>query len=329
MRDKTVFVLGAGFSYHAGIPLVQQLRTEVLNCIDRIKVRDLIIRTFLEPMGIEYPEGKFRKGFAAVDHGQGIEELLVDLRGAVVKCPVALQTLNILRRACARLLWEEHYGLRLRLPDAYSGFAHRVASAIGVISFNWDLVCETALEREGRAFSYAPDSRIPIIKPHGSINWTNHLQPKPGRLIENPSGMCPIADGMTISWDQNAPFDDPLLPYDADDLRYMIFPGDPEMATLDSDEARRNTEKLWEAVAALILRAEEVVFIGYSLPAYDQFAKELFQCTCHDKRIVVCNPSPTVIEAFEQAFSGENIQSMPLKFEESVFSQSPTHVLTT
>ena len=255
MRYKTVFVLGAGFSYHAGIPLVQQLRTEILNCIDRIKDRDLIINPFFLPMLPEYPRGKFWAGFEFVDRGQGIEELLVDLRGAVDKCPVALQALNILRRVCTRLLWEKHHGLRFRLPDIYSGFAHRVASSIGVISFNWDLVCETALETIGRAFGYAPDSRIPIIKPHGSINWTNHLQPKPGRLIENPPGMCPIADGMTTAWDQGAPFDDPLLPYDADDLRHMIFPGDPEMASLDGEEARKDAERLWEAVAALILRS--------------------------------------------------------------------------
>ncbi len=323
MRHKTVFVLGAGFSCHGGIPLVQQLRAEVLQWIEANKNRDLLKTypfTLPEP---GYPQGKFRAGLEFVDRGQGFEELLIDLKRAVSECPVAFQTYTVLRRACVLLLWEKHQGLRQRLADVYSCFARQVTSVLGVISLNWDLVCETALEREGRAWSYAPGSRIPIIKPHGSINWTNHLQARQDCLIETPPGFSPIADGMTISCYTCNPFEDPLLPYDDESLRHMLFPGDPEVLDIDGEGVQKDVGKLWEAARALILSAEQVVFIGYSLPAYDQFAKELFQFACRGKRILVCNPSPDVIRTFEQTFPGEEIEPIPLRFEESQFGKIP------
>jgi hypothetical protein len=71
-------------------------------------------------------------------------------------------------------MWEDHdYGR----PNA-------------IVSLNWDLLAEKALTGSGIAWRYGNQAPfVPIIKPHGSINWSKHL--KEGQA-ESPD-WCPIA----------------------------------------------------------------------------------------------------------------------------------------
>ena len=137
MLRKTVFILGAGFSRYAGMPLVQDLDTEVFAWLDRNKDQDEFIRPFMYPMGCEFPDGKFYAGLNFVGgHHRGFEELLIALQLAVTRYSIVIQTNNVLRRACVRLLWEKQRACDL--SDAYCHFAHRVVQSAGAISFNWD-----------------------------------------------------------------------------------------------------------------------------------------------------------------------------------------------
>ena len=68
-----------------------------------------------------------------------------------------------------------------------------------MVSFNWDLICERALDDAGVPWDYsARTAPIPVIKPHGSLNWTNHLQQADsGRRFSNPHDVVPIAPNST------------------------------------------------------------------------------------------------------------------------------------
>ena len=66
----------------------------------------------------------------------------------------------------------------------------------------------------------------------------------------------------------------------------MIFAGDP-----DSPESDEDVGLLWEDAARLMDKADEVVFIGYSFPHYDQYSRKFFKDRVRGKKIVAVDPS--------------------------------------
>lgn len=325
MLDKALFILGAGFSCHAGMPLVQDLRVEVNNWLDRNAANDPRISVHMKSLAAwpEFPDGKFRAGLRLVDpeHNRGFEEWMVDLLKTADTFPACVQTFRVLRRACALLLWEKQANL-VSLPEAYYAFAQRARNSLGVISFNWDLVCERALEDAGVPWSYSSRTApLAVVKPHGSLNWTNHLQQADlGRRFGSPIGSVPIAPQSTLSFVPSHPFDDPLSKLDRDDLRCVTFPGDQESYDpRQRPHAAADQERLWTETRELIDTAETVIFIGYSLPKYDTLACKELQAACKGKSIVVCNPDTKVIDEFRRVFVQSQIEHENYKFEESWF----------
>jgi hypothetical protein len=331
MFDKTLFIVGAGFSCHAGMPLVQNLREEVKNLLDRNAASDPRISVHMGPLDNwpEFPDGKFWAGLQRVDphDNRGFEEWMVDLLKAADTFPACVQTFHVLRRACALLLWEKQASL-VSLPEAYYAFAQRARDSLGVISFNWDLVCERALKDTGVPWGYSSRTApLAVIKPHGSLNWTNHLQQVDnGRRIINPIGFARIAPQSTLSFMPSLPFEDPLLGQDSDDLRCITFPGDLE--SFDSTQRPRaatDQELLWTETSELIAKAATIVFIGYSLPSYDALARRQLQAACQGKLIEVYNPSCKALSEFRSVFGDATIKFIPVKFEESSFAERPGH----
>ena len=184
------------------------------------------------------------------------------------------------------------------LPEAYSRFARVAADSVGIVSLNWDLVCELALYTADMNWSYSTTRGIPVIKPHGSINWTNHsLLPK--QKWKDGNGFALIDDERSISYRPDDPFRDPLLGYTDSDFKYVTFPG----LLQDNTEA---TNRLWAEARELIAGASKVVFIGYSLPCYDRRARAEFLAACSEKDITVIDTSETALESYRGHF-GKNI----------------------
>src|SRR6202040_1118552 len=161
---------------------------------------------------------------------------------------------------CARLMWKIQTSLT-KLSPSYGNFA-LWADAIGepeqhsvIVSFNWDLVAEKALNDSGVLWDYSnsDDASIAILKPHGSINWNDYLKEN---LKAEYGGWKPVGRGSRLSYDSLNPLADP----DRDDvnpnLHYMMFPGDPELAREDAD-----LELLWHWTAKAISERESTVFI--------------------------------------------------------------------
>jgi len=199
---------------------------------------------------------------------------------------------------------------------------------LGVISFNWDLICERALENAGVPWGYSSRTApLAVIKPHGSLNWTKHLQQvDSGRRITNPIDFAPIAPQSTLSFMPSRPFEDPLLGLDSDDLRCITFPGDLEY--FDSKQRPRaatDQNLLWTETQELIAKATTIVFIGYSLPQYDALARDRLQEACQGKLIEVYNPSCEALSEFRSVFGDAGIKFIRVKFEESSFAERLGH----
>ena len=282
MSSKTVFVLGAGFSCLAGIPQMHQLRDEALA---DPRVRNL-------------------PALAGQDERRSLEEILLDLRSRADES--ARQAHDALLNASLCLLWKKHQAMD-DLPEAYSRFARVARESAGIVSLNWDLVCELALYTADIKWSYSTGRGIPILKPHGSINWTNHpLIPK--RKWKSGNGFAQIDDERSISYRPDDPFRDPLLAYADSDFKYVTFPG----LLYENSDA---TDRLWMEAGALIARASRSVFIGYSLPRYDTRSTGEFRNACSGKEVTVIDPSEQALEIYQNHF-GNGIAVRLGKFEE-------------
>lgn len=189
---KRVYILGAGFSAPAGMPLTHQLLPLVFKHASGIRPPDcqtdlgqaeilLDALRFYQPNLTFKPErilkGKLPKGFdfekfltymavnSAVQMGTG-EQL--DEHGNQELSYFMDWTAAVIRN-------RQLNALRQGVPDLYLEFAKRLVSAI-VFTFNWDTLLENALDAVGCMYqldrhkaSLSPE--ISLLKLHGSIDW--------------------------------------------------------------------------------------------------------------------------------------------------------------
>lgn len=317
MPSKT-FILGAGFSADAGFPLVRNLRAEVLTLIET--ERHPSAKPHLTPNVHGYPQGQFYAGRENIDpdNRMGFEEWMMALRDRLPKTydqDPAYVFQRIVRDACGRLLWQKHRDAK-GLPTAYQGFGswfhehHSYGMPNAIISFNWDLVAERALEGAKAGWKYTIESPlVPILKPHGSINWSDHLEKS---LRAESHEWQPIALGSTYCWIPGAPFLDPFESGVNQRLRKLIFPGDQE------DEGGAGL--IWREAEIAIRDRETVVFIGYSLPTYDAFSTAFFQRATKGKQIEVYARSPETLKSYRRTL-GSISTARPIAFADCPYAK--------
>jgi hypothetical protein len=317
------FVLGAGFSVSAGFPLVRELKEQVIHLAPRLPYKP-----FFQPGNGDFEKGQFYAGLEAVDPDDSLqfEELLIALTQRLKHAPEEDSdpchvTLIVLRQVCGQLLWNIQDRIQ-QVALCYKNFARWISirgSSVfksAIVSFNWDLLAEKALTDSGVFWSYtiSNGSTIPILKPHGSINWSDYLRKN---LKAEYRGWKAIGPSIKLSYDARNPLSNPDRDGINPDLRYMIFPGDPESAKEDTD-----LQLLWDWTAKVISEREAIAFIGYSLPQYDSFSADFFSQLSNGKIIEVYNPSEEHLEQFRHVF-GNRIIRKQLKFEECEYGASP------
>jgi hypothetical protein len=315
------FILGAGFSVAEQFPLVRGLKERVIHFLEA--ERHSAYQVFLEPGNGGFARGQFYAGLDLIDPNGtlGLEEILVLLRKRLQTAnnsdPCYI-TRDVLRIGCARLLWCIQNSI-WKVSPCYEGFTTwlRPDSAVlsnAVLSFNWDLLVEQSLSDSKLLWTYSTSApgRIPVLKPHGSINWSGHL--REGLRAEY-AGWKPIAPGSKLSFDASEPLSNPNKQEINSSLRYMLFPGDPELPREDADLA-----KIWSEASAAINDRDVIVFIGYSMPDYDSFAAEFFTQFAGRKQIEVYNPSAEHLEKFRALF-GSGVQLFAQSFQGSPYAR--------
>jgi len=309
------FVLGAGFSVDAGFPLMRDLRGKVLRFMEYD--RHSSYRTHLDPI-YEYPEGQFYAGLKEADpRGElQFEEVFSRLRNRVGEPSYdgpACVTEWVLRIGCARMLWCLH-GLNPFSEPDYRKFASWLGHAgarTTIVSFNWDVVIETALTEAGISWSYSlsQPAVVAVLKPHGSINWNGYLR----KDFRNESGFWrPIGPGSRLSCPCETPLKNPGQQEINPDLRFALFPGDPDLPEQDED-----LERIWKDVELALADSGKVVFIGYSMPDYDSFAREFFRKHTARKEVEVYNPSDVDLQKYKR------LSAAALRLHQEGFASCP------
>jgi hypothetical protein len=190
------FVLGAGFSMPAGLPLAVELFAEVRSRIELqhgretkfqrdidsyIEYRTACDGTILDEDKIDLEEFM---SFLDIEHFLG-------LRGSDTWSQEGNESQLMIRKAIGQVIHSRTPPAD-KLPDIYYQFAERLKPGDTVITFNYDILLERALEHVGKPYRLFPyrftsigstmnavDSdtqEVVVLKPHGSIDWFNDRQ---------------------------------------------------------------------------------------------------------------------------------------------------------
>jgi hypothetical protein len=174
VKQNRVFVLGAGFSAEAGIPLTQEL---------------LVLA--MDKFSIECP-GIFSRVENYAKECTGSTEGSLDLSKISFSELCTFLEFIELREYGGGERWSENGSqekLALRfylaktiaertpttssLPSLYLEFAKQLHEHDIVISFNWDCLLEVALRAVGKRYTYnfSDEEAVKLCRLHGSVNW--------------------------------------------------------------------------------------------------------------------------------------------------------------
>jgi len=174
VKRNRVFILGAGFSAGAGIPLTEKL---LANAMDKFSI---------ECPGIYSRVENYAKESIGVLEGEldlskvSFSELctfleFIELReygGGERWCENGSREKLALRFYLAKTIAERTPTIE-HVPQLYLDFASQLHERDIVISLNWDGLLEVALEAIGKTYTYnfSDEPAIKLCKLHGSVNW--------------------------------------------------------------------------------------------------------------------------------------------------------------
>ena len=326
-KRNRVFVLGAGFSVAAGVPLTNEL-----------------LRTAMNLFSAECPGIDSRvETYAMEAIGQRTESLDISKLNFSELCTF-LEFVE-LREYGGGERWSENgsrekLALRFYLakaivastprpkdvPELYRAFADQLQPRDIVISFNWDGLLEAALESVGKPYTYerANEGAIVIAKLHGSVNWRLH---EPRRLDRSPP---------MLRWRQLDFGGDPTKPsmYCAPELLnarawthiqplsevdpYLVLPGYGK-----AFDVRANAP-LWYKPEFAFAFTHDVYVIGLSLAHDDFFVRSFFLSNLPylndftdvpDRKVVIINPSDDVYRDYDFVLKTGSAEVWKEKFD--------------
>jgi hypothetical protein len=311
LMANRVFILGAGFSAAAGVPLTDKLLPEALQIFSK-----------------ECPGIYSRlENYAMESIGQ--EAGTLDIQNLNFSELCTFLEFIELREYGGGERWNqngsrEKLALRYYLaktivsrtprPDAiptlYLEFAAQLQPRDFVISFNWDGLLEASLQAIGKQYTYdrSDENAITISKLHGSVNW--HLG-QPSRLDDKP----PLLPWKELNFGSGLMERSLYQVPDLLDLRcwnrfqplgevdpYLVLPGYGK-----AFDVRANAP-LWYKPELIFAFTHDVYIIGLSLAHDDFFVRSFFlanlphiaNCTgAPDRKIVIINPAEAVYSDYE------------------------------
>jgi hypothetical protein len=191
-----VFILGAGFSRPAGLPLALELFPEIRRRIEAdgnltIELHRNRFRLDVENY-IQYQRNCFGRSLTPdeIDFEEFISYLdmnhVLGLGDGSSESQDGSPSQTLVKRLISQIIYERTPAAH-DLPKAYYEFAESLCPGDTVITFNYDLVLERALSHVRKSYRYSEfgsdstgrtsdlaterENRIKLLKMHGSIDW--------------------------------------------------------------------------------------------------------------------------------------------------------------
>ncbi len=286
------FVLGAGVSHSAGLPVAKNVLAAVAD--SEFKGTELDeLHQFLE-----YLVPTFEKDIA---NYPDVEEFLTLLDVAESYSCFAKgrflfprRRLSRLRRVflanLARFLWRAHEDMSDDHPIAL--LAKYFEPDDKVITFNYDLTVEYAIdEHSDMTYTYEPPvqkDHILILKPHGSIDWFSADE-----VDADGDEFRELMRDMT--WYNGWSYDKAAL---SGRMPLIV----PPVATKLIEH--RDLQEIWNRMTTALISAQEVYVIGYSLPDADRLTRYVLRRAIRqmkeDQSVTVVNTDRKMREHFRE-----------------------------
>ncbi len=353
---STVFILGAGASKDAGVPLMTDF-LDVAHDLWKIgklgeadksfetvfrgisKLQLVHSKSQLDIQNIEsvfasFEMAKILKRFAGDYTPEKIEELTAAMKSVIV---TTIQETTSIQRGSGEMIIA---------PYPYNHFvSHLLKSvmkitpcqSVALITFNYDMALDLALHLESVPYYYGLDGaklseNIPLLKLHGSLNWAECT-------VCHKITPVSLADYfIKYHWRDTPLFFNPSYKYKLEiGSRISEFPHEKNHTnnkeplvvppTWNKSQYHEILSSVWALAAKELSEAENIFIVGYSLPESDSFFRFLYALgTVSDttlKRFWVFNPDDTgkVEQRFRELLGPGAIQRFqyrPNKFDESL-----------
>ncbi len=341
MADKRVFILGAGFSKMAGMPLATDLMSHF-----NIKFKENDLKDAIEWLGslqqrIEWL-GNGKSGNINIEEVFDLAQFDIELwkmRQQLFqlgrnygdthwqKAESIGAWLSYMEDNLLDVIWEEQKKAKL---DQIEKFSTRLCPDDVVLTFNYDTLLENSLEQQKKKWYYGfkqeKDSGIKILKMHGSINWV--MVP---RNQKNNFGYPLLfekidlnADDHGINVSNETEYNSVLLRVPDDKLsdqiedRDLQMPGKKyEIAIAGLGRYKPLSElvgcgEIWNNAFTAMRNCERIYIIGFSLSPFDTMARLHFGGVMMERskeeknkelRIMLIDPSAQDLKPnFEKVF---------------------------
>jgi hypothetical protein len=316
-----VFVLGAGASKSAGVPMM----AEFLDAAHKLYEH--------APTGLSRDE--FALAFTIIQHRltrlhaksvvdlDNIESVfgLVEM-GRLIGClpDTPENEIAMAARAIRRLLvetveqyclfdvgadstWSPNAAYRTLVERTVAPRTPKASSTYAFVTFNYDIALDYAIHWNDLKIDYAlddaPNGGVPLLKLHGSLNWNSclecgairalsferifQLQPqrRPGLAHKRPMGVLGGLTGIGSHCPVGVNTEPAVVP-----------------PTWNKMEYHAAFARVWHRATMELAQAREIHIVGYSMPESDVFFRDLLALSLEGptrlERITVVNPDESV-----------------------------------
>lgn len=270
---RHVFVFGAGLSVPASLPPAASLLKRSFAWKSGFKndINTNLIEAFCDYFypGIDRTKGNYPDAedmLGMMEAAQEYDGVRGRGRGYRWRAGYIADARKQLVRLLGEFLWsfqrEELFGK----IDHIRNIVRAHNSNTVFVTFNYDLLLETALTLEGIEFSYAIDrknsTRNVVLKPHGSINW--FYKSEFSRVRKWQESECASFLDKVFVWEGIYPefIDRKINP------SYILIAPTPHKQ-IEYDFLK----KQWTSFSSSIHSSPNITIVGYSLPAADRLAR--------------------------------------------------------
>ena len=321
MRNR-VFIIGAGFSADAGIPLTTDLLGDAI-----------------EQIRLEEPE-IFRELNSIVEHYYKIESDAIDYRFIDLSELLTIlhfEEISYYASKHKKEIGQSEIVSAIRyylskvvamktpaydnIPEFYHKFVDSLKHFDVVLSFNWDCLLESLLLKRSINFNhnFKFNNTIMIAKPHGSINWSSK---KDSNLNVNWSAIGLLRH----LGDSEVYFSNDLLTKENWNSSFTQSKFDP-LIVLPGLGKSFDVLKLspyWSNLSFAVGFAKQIFILGLGLPEDDfllsKMLMNIFPQTNDDTDIIIVNPDPYSRSNYSFLLGDRKVQFVCEKLSNRIFN---------
>jgi len=332
---KTVFIMGAGASAHAGVPMIRGFLDKVRDMesngsgapfqADYTTIVDLIRSSLTAiPAARRVDLHNVEEVFSLIEMGRlirripGVKEADLDELAASMRIVLAHTVDTSSMFPCDRengVMAPHGYE---RLADFIADRSRAPERRYSFITFNYDLALDAAIVGANMQLDYGLESSItpatvPILKLHGSINWRRENDDvkvlSVDALLQRAGNAIRYGVGRPLS------------------LRALNFPGvpaRPDVALIPPSWNKTQDQgtfgNIWRHAGEELSSADSIVIIGYSAPRSDAFFSDLLALGLASaskslRRIVLVDTNPSAAARFTDEILGTDTTAIFTQLE--------------